>query len=151
MVRRFYAVQTACYYVYNADTMSQNTANYNHILLRDAPPVQEQTTGSLLDVRARPLQDLRISLTDRCNFRCVYCMPREIFDKEHAFLPRASLLSFEEIVRLAQIFVAHGVSKIRLTGGEPLLRKHIEELIEQLASIKTLDGNNLDLMLTTNG
>lgn len=131
--------------------MSQNTANYNHILLRDAPPVQEQTTGSLLDVRARPLQDLRISLTDRCNFRCVYCMPREIFDKEHAFLPRASLLSFEEIVRLAQIFVSHGVSKIRLTGGEPLLRKHIEELIEQLARIKTLDGNNLDLTLTTNG
>lgn len=105
----------------------------------------------LLDKRARPLQDLRISLTDRCNFRCVYCMPREIFDKEHAFLPRASLLSFEEIVRLARIFVAHGVNKIRLTGGEPLLRKHIEELIEQLAKIKTPDGKNLDLTLTTNG
>ena len=111
----------------------------------------EEPTGSLLDLRARPLQDLRISLTDRCNFRCVYCMPKEIFDKNHPFLPRASLLSFEEILRLTKIFVAHGVSKIRLTGGEPLLRKHIEVLIEQLAKIKTLDGQDLDLTLTTNG
>lgn len=111
----------------------------------------EEPTGSLLDLRKRPLQDLRISLTDRCNFRCVYCMPRSIFDKDHPFLPKASLLSFEEIVRITKIFVAHGVNKIRLTGGEPLLRKHIEKLIEQLAQIKTLDGQNLDLTLTTNG
>jgi cyclic pyranopterin phosphate synthase len=108
-------------------------------------------SGSLLDLRSRPLQDLRISLTDRCNFRCVYCMPRSIFDKDHAFLPRASLLSFEEIIRMTQIFVDHGVSKIRLTGGEPLLRKHIEKLIEQLANLKTPDGKSLDLTLTTNG
>jgi len=111
----------------------------------------ETVAGTLLDLRARPLQDLRISLTDRCNFRCVYCMPREIFDNEHAFLPRASLLSFEEIVRLTKIFVAHGVNKIRLTGGEPLLRKHIENLIEQLAVLTTPEGRELDLTLTTNG
>ena len=116
-----------------------------------APAFLEAPAGSLLDQRGRPLQDLRISLTDRCNFRCVYCMPREIFDKDHVFLPRSSLLSFEEIIRLTDIFVAHGVTKIRLTGGEPLLRKHIEVLIEQLAKIKTLDGKNLDLTLTTNG
>ncbi|MGV8933883.1 MAG: GTP 3',8-cyclase MoaA [Gallionellaceae bacterium] len=115
------------------------------------PTVLETPTGSLLDTRNRPLQDLRISLTDRCNFRCVYCMPRSIFDKDHAFLPRTSLLSFEEIIRLTQIFVDHGVSKIRLTGGEPLLRKNIEKLIEQLARIKTIDGKDLDLTLTTNG
>jgi cyclic pyranopterin phosphate synthase len=115
------------------------------------PSILETPTGSLLDTRKRPLQDLRISLTDRCNFRCVYCMPRSIFDKDHAFLPRTSLLSFEEIIRLTQIFVDHGVSKIRLTGGEPLLRKNIEKLIEQLARIKTVDGKDLDLTLTTNG
>jgi len=115
------------------------------------PTTLETPSGVLLDQRSRPLQDLRISLTDRCNFRCVYCMPREIFDKDHAFLPRASLLSFEEILRITKIFVAHGVNKIRLTGGEPLLRKHIEVLIEQLARIKTIDGKDLDLTLTTNG
>lgn len=115
------------------------------------PASLEAPSGVLLDKRSRPLQDLRISLTDRCNFRCVYCMPREIFDKDHPFLPRASLLSFEEILRITKIFVAHGVNKIRLTGGEPLLRKHIEVLIEQLAKIKTTDGQNLDLTLTTNG
>lgn len=115
------------------------------------PTALEDPTGTLLDLRSRPLQDLRISLTDRCNFRCVYCMPREIFDKDHAFLPRSSLLSFEEILRLTKVFVAHGVTKIRLTGGEPLLRKHIEVLIEQLAKIRTLDGKELDLTLTTNG
>jgi len=135
--------------------MSQKIINIANISQRDAlpvlPSVLEEPSGTLLDMRARPLQDLRISLTDRCNFRCVYCMPREIFDKDHAFLPRSSLLSFEEILRITQIFVAHGVTKIRLTGGEPLLRKHIENLIEQLAKIKTLDGQNLDLTLTTNG
>jgi len=108
-------------------------------------------SGVLLDTRSRPLQDLRISLTDRCNFRCVYCMPSEIFDRDHAFLPRSSLLSFEEILRITKIFVAHGVNKIRLTGGEPLLRKNIEKLIEQLAQLKTPEGKGLDLTLTTNG
>ncbi len=103
------------------------------------------------DSFGREIHYLRISLTDRCNFRCVYCMPKESFDKDHAFLPRSSLLSFEEIVRIARIFVAHGVQKIRLTGGEPLLRKNIEILIAQLAQLKTTDGRNLDITLTTNG
>ena len=90
-------------------------------------------TGFIADSRGRPLHDLRISVTDRCNFRCVYCMPKEIFDKDYQFLPHGLLLSFEEITRVAKIFIAHGVEKIRLTGGEPLLRKHIETLIEMLA------------------
>ena len=108
-------------------------------------------TGHLLDARGRPLRDLRISVTDRCNFRCNYCMPKEIFDKDHAYLPHKDLLSFEEITRMAKMFVAHGVQKIRLTGGEPLLRKNIELLIAQLAALRTLDGQPLDLTLTTNG
>jgi cyclic pyranopterin phosphate synthase len=77
----------------------------------------------------RPLRDLRISVTDRCNFRCNYCMPKEVFDKDYPYLPHSALLSFEEITRVARLFVAHGVRKIRLTGGEPLLRKNIEDLI----------------------
>ncbi len=107
-------------------------------------------TGLLSDKLARPLRDLRISVTDRCNFRCSYCMPREVFDKDYLFLPQNSLLSFEEIHRLARIFVAHGVEKIRLTGGEPLLRKHIEVLIEMLAKLQTPQGKPLDITLTTN-
>ena len=107
-------------------------------------------TGLLSDRLGRPLRDLRISVTDRCNFRCSYCMPSEIFDKNYAFLPQSSLLSFEEIARLAKIFVAHGVEKIRLTGGEPLLRKHIEVLIEMLAKLQTPAGKPLDITLTTN-
>lgn len=106
--------------------------------------------GLLADTRGRPLHDLRISVTDRCNFRCVYCMPREVFDKDYTFLPQAELLSFEEIERIARIFVSHGVEKIRLTGGEPLLRKNIEKLVEMLARIDTLSGKPLDLTLTTN-
>ena len=107
-------------------------------------------TGFLQDTLHRPLHDLRISVTDRCNFRCSYCMPREVFDKDYAFLPQSSLLSFEEITRLAKIFVAHGVEKIRLTGGEPLLRKHLEVLIEMLAKLQTPSGKPLDITLTTN-
>ncbi|WP_341904728.1 GTP 3',8-cyclase MoaA [Polaromonas sp. YR568] len=107
-------------------------------------------TGLLGDTLGRPLRDLRISVTDRCNFRCSYCMPREVFDKDYAFLPQTSLLSFEEITRLARIFVAHGVQKIRLTGGEPLLRKHLEVLIEMLAKLQTPEGKPLDITLTTN-
>ena len=107
-------------------------------------------TGLLRDTLARPLHDLRISVTDRCNFRCSYCMPRAVFDKDYAFLPQTSLLSFEEITRLARIFVAHGVEKIRLTGGEPLLRKHLEVLIEMLAKLQTPAGKPLDITLTTN-
>ncbi len=108
-------------------------------------------TGLLADQLGRPLRDLRISVTDRCNFRCNYCMPKEVFDKDYAYLPQTSLLSFEEITRIAKLFVAHGVRKIRLTGGEPLLRKNIEVLIEQLAQLRTPEGDPLDLTLTTNG
>ena len=108
-------------------------------------------TGLLADTLGRPLRDLRISVTDRCNFRCNYCMPKEVFDNNHVYLPHSALLSFEEITRVARVFVAHGVQKIRLTGGEPLLRKHIEVLIEQLAALRTPDGQPLDLTLTTNG
>ena len=115
------------------------------------PSMLESPTGLLGDTLGRPLHDLRISVTDRCNFRCVYCMPKEVFDKDYAFLPQNALLSFEEITRIARLFVAHGVEKIRLTGGEPLLRKHIEKLIEMLASIATPSGRPLDLTLTTNG
>lgn len=115
------------------------------------PSILETPTGLIADALGRPLHDLRISVTDRCNFRCVYCMPRAVFDKDYAFLPHTALLSFEEITRLASLFVAHGVHKIRLTGGEPLLRKHIETLIAMLSALKTPDGKELDLTLTTNG
>jgi len=103
-------------------------------------------TGALADTRGRMLRDLRVSVTDRCNFRCVYCMPKEVFGRDYPFLPHDELLTFEEIVRLARVFKAHGVEKIRLTGGEPLLRKNIERLVEMLAGI-----GGLDLTLTTNG
>ncbi len=101
----------------------------------------------VLDTLRRPLRDLRVSVTDRCNFRCTYCMPKEVFGREFAFLPPRQLLSFEEITRLSQIAVGLGVEKIRLTGGEPLLRRDIEKLVGQLSQI---DGLR-DLTLTTNG
>jgi len=103
-------------------------------------------SGLLADTRGRHLRDLRISVTDRCNFRCVYCMPKDVFGHDYPFLPHAELLTFEEITRLARIFKAHGIEKIRLTGGEPLLRKNLERLIAMLADI-----GGLDLTLTTNG
>jgi GTP 3',8-cyclase len=115
------------------------------------PPQAPVRGAALHDSRGRPLRDLRISVTDRCNFRCVYCMPREAFGKDHAFLPHHALLSFEEITRVARIAADHGVEKIRLTGGEPLLRKNIEVLIGMLASLRRPDGQPLDLTLTTNG
>jgi cyclic pyranopterin phosphate synthase len=111
----------------------------------------ETADGMVADRRGRPLRDLRISVTDRCNFRCTYCMPKDVFDKNYRFLPHGDLLSFEEITRLARLFIEHGVEKIRLTGGEPLLRKDIERLIEMLARLRTRDGRPLDLTLTTNG
>jgi len=98
------------------------------------------------DRRNRPMHDLRISVTDRCNFRCVYCMPKTVFGRDYPFLPRQEILTYEEIVRLARMFAAQGVAKIRLTGGEPLLRKDVERLIEQLAKIP-----DVELTLTTNG
>lgn len=115
------------------------------------PVTLEKPSGLITDTRNRPLRDLRISVTDRCNFRCVYCMPKNVFDKGFVFQPHASLLTFEEIARLAKIFVAHGVEKLRLTGGEPLLRRDIERLIGMLGAIKTPSGKDLDLTLTTNG
>ena len=115
------------------------------------PATLAAPTGELLDRLKRPLHDLRISVTDRCNFRCSYCMPKEIFDKQYGFLPQSSLLSFEEITRLAGLFVAHGVRKIRLTGGEPLLRRDLERLVAMLAGLRTAFDEPLDLTLTTNG
>jgi cyclic pyranopterin phosphate synthase len=107
--------------------------------------VEKQSSG-VRDTRGRALRDLRISVADRCNFRCIYCMPKEIFGSDYQFLDRKELLNFEEIERLARLFVAHGVEKIRLTGGEPLVRRNLENLIEMLAAIP-----GLDLTLTTNG
>jgi cyclic pyranopterin phosphate synthase len=115
------------------------------------PPVLDAPAGQLADALARPLHDLRISVTDRCNFRCVYCMPKEVFDKDYAYLPHSALLSFEEITRVARLFLAHGVEKIRLTGGEPLLRKDLERLVAMLRALPTASGRALDLTLTTNG
>jgi len=102
--------------------------------------------GEPLDTFKRPLRDLRVSVTDRCNFRCVYCMPKEVFGKDFQFLPRGEILSFEEIERLVRVFVGLGVQKVRLTGGEPLVRRNIERLVEMLAMV-----SDLDLTLTTNG
>ena len=100
-----------------------------------------------LDQLNRPLRDLRISVTDRCNFRCVYCMPKEVFGRDFQFLPASQLLTFEEIARLARIFVEQGVEKIRITGGEPLVRRDLERLVAMLAAVPRLR----DLTLTTNG
>jgi len=105
---------------------------------------------TVADIMQRPMRDLRISVTDRCNLRCTYCMPREVFDENHPFLARAELLSFEEIERLAKLFIQTGVQKIRLTGGEPLLRRGIERLVEALAKLETLDGKPVEVALTTN-
>ena len=105
----------------------------------------------LPDRFGRALRDLRISVTDRCNFRCPYCMPAEVFGRDFAFLPKELVLSFEEIERLARIFVGLGVGKLRITGGEPLVRRDLPVLIASLAAIRTPDGERVDLTLTTNG
>jgi GTP 3',8-cyclase len=102
---------------------------------------------TVVDTLGRPVRDLRISVTDRCNFRCVYCMPKEVFGREHRFLPRRELLTFEEIERVARVFVDLGVRKLRITGGEPLLRRDLERLVAALAAI----DDELDVTLTTNG
>jgi len=125
--------------------------------LRSARPLMlgaEPPAGTNLQLRdqlGRPLTDLRISVTDRCNFRCSYCMPKQVFGPDHQFMPHSEVLSFEEMTRLARAFVRLGVRKIRLTGGEPLLRRDLETLIAQLAALRTPDGQPLDLTLTTNG
>jgi len=105
----------------------------------------------VLDRRGRALRDLRISVTDRCNFRCSYCMPAEVFGRDYAFLPHAEVLTYEEIRRLAGIFVELGVRKLRITGGEPLVRKALPDLVAMLAELRTPDGEAVDLTLTTNG
>ena len=112
---------------------------------RAGAPAPRFAGGALADTLGRPLRDLRISVTDRCNFRCVYCMPREVFDADHKFLPHSAILSFEEIARLAGLFVGLGVKKIRLTGGVPLVRKGVDRLVGMLAPL------GADLTLTTNG
>ncbi|MGP7812336.1 GTP 3',8-cyclase MoaA [Glutamicibacter soli] len=113
--------------------------------------MKAQPAAALLDARSRPLHDLRISVTDRCNFRCVYCMPKEIFGRDFAFRERSELLSFEEIERLARVAVSLGVHKLRLTGGEPLLRRGIVDLVGMLSKLATPDGKPVDLAMTTNG
>jgi cyclic pyranopterin phosphate synthase len=112
---------------------------------RQAAAAAQLVGDGVRDTLERPLHDLRISVTDRCNFRCVYCMPSEVFGRDYAFLPRAELLTFEEIARLAHVFVGLGVGKIRLTGGEPLVRRELEKLVAMLAPL------GVDLTLTTNG
>ena len=103
-------------------------------------------TGAVTDTMDRPLRDLRISLTDRCNFRCAYCMPKALFGANHAFMPRSELLTFEEITRVAGVFTRLGVRKLRLTGGEPLIRRDIEDLVAMLAGVDGVE----DISLTTN-
>ncbi len=110
------------------------------------PVVPDPAPGPVADRLGRPVRDLRVSVTDRCNFRCRYCMPREVFGPDHPFLPRAEILSFEEIARVARVFAERGVKKVRLTGGEPLLRRDLPELVRMLAAIP-----GVELALTTNG
>ena len=110
-------------------------------------PSEGNAPGAVADPRGRALRDLRISVTDRCNFRCTYCMPREVFDAHYEFLPHSEILTFEEIVRMARVFSGLGTEKIRLTGGEPLLRKDIERLVAMLREALP----SVDLTLTTNG
>jgi cyclic pyranopterin phosphate synthase len=105
----------------------------------------------LLDRLGRPLETLRVSITDRCNFRCVYCMPKEVFGRDHVFLERRELLSLEELARVVRLFAGLGIRTVRITGGEPLVRRNVEHLVELLAGIRTPDGDRLDLALTTNG
>ena len=130
--------------------ITQSTADVNALHSIALPTLLKQPSGQLLDQHQRPLRDLRISITDRCNFRCSYCMPKEIFGSNYPYMKHGELLTFEEIYRLAKIFVSHGVEKIRLTGGEPLIRKGVEDLIAMLAPLKTIEGKSIDLTLTTN-
>lgn len=117
---------------------------------KPVPPAQMRS-GDVLDQHGRRFTDLRISVTDRCNFRCGYCMPKEVFTPDYPYLPRSSILSFEEITRVAGAAAAMGVTKFRLTGGEPLLRKDITSLIRMLSGLKTTNGSKPDITLTTNG
>jgi GTP 3',8-cyclase len=128
------------------DVRGASSAAARDAFVREAANAPVADAAHPLDTRGRPLSDLRISVTDRCNFRCVYCMPKDVYGRDFPFLPHGELLTFEEIARVAAIFVARGVRKIRLTGGEPLLRRNLERLVEMLASL-----GDIDLTLTTNG
>src|SRR3990170_2657937 len=130
----------------SSDARSRGLAPEAHPPPAEKTPTYSASSG-VHDTLGRPLHDLRISVTDRCNFRCTYCMPKEVFGRDHPFLERRELLSFEEIARLARIFVGQGVEKIRLTGGEPTLRNQLPKLIEMLART----GGLYDLTMTTNG
>jgi cyclic pyranopterin phosphate synthase len=128
------------------DVRGEASAGARDAFLREAARAPVTESSPPRDAHGRPLHDLRISVTDRCNFRCVYCMPKDVYGRDFPFLPHAEILTFEEITRVARIFVGHGVRKIRLTGGEPLLRRRLERLVEMLASL-----GDIDLTLTTNG
>jgi GTP 3',8-cyclase len=118
---------------------------------RPLPMLAFDRRPGVADAMGRALRDLRISVTDRCNFRCTYCMPREIFGRDYAFLPRSEVLSFEEIERVARVAASLGAEKLRITGGEPLVRRDLPVLIGMLARLRTPEGRPLDLTLTTNG
>jgi cyclic pyranopterin phosphate synthase len=123
-------------------------------MLREAAPQARSAfdgRAGQLDRLGRALRDLRISITDRCNFRCQYCMPAEVFGRDYAFLPRDEILSYEEIERLAEVFVGLGVRKLRITGGEPTVRRGLPSLVAMLSRLRTVDGEAVDLALTTNG
>ncbi|QNN58818.1 GTP 3',8-cyclase MoaA [Diaphorobacter ruginosibacter] len=123
-----------------------------HTVLDHAEPVaQGLSVTPILDARGRPLRDLRLSVIDQCNFRCTYCMPRETFGPDYPFLPADQRMSLDQMFTLAKAFAELGVGKIRLTGGEPLLRRGIESLVERLAGLRTLDGRPMEIALTTNG
>ena len=117
----------------------------------DTPQIGFDGRPGVTDTLGRALRDLRISVTDRCNFRCTYCMPKELFGRDYEFLPHDQVLTFEEIARLARTFVGLGVEKLRITGGEPLVRRDLPDLIAMLAAIRRPDGGEVDLTLTTNG
>lgn len=116
---------------------------------RDVPG--EPADGPFIDALGRPLRDLRISVTDRCNFRCVYCMPEDVFGAGYRFLARERLLTFEETARIARLLTGHGVEKIRITGGEPLLRRQLPSLVSMLTNLYAVGGHPIDVGLTTNG
>lgn len=123
----------------------------SHVQAAKVDPLGPLPIGPLQDRLSRTLKDLRISVIDQCNFRCTYCMPKEVFGRDYQFLPRESLLSFDEIESLVRVFATLGIEKLRITGGEPLLRKNIEDLIARVTRITTRTGKPLEIAMTTNG
>ena len=123
----------------------------SHVEPARVDPLGPAPTGPQVDQHGRTMKDLRLSVIDQCNFRCTYCMPKEVFGRDYAFLTKESLLSFAELERIARVFVSLGVEKLRVTGGEPLLRKNLEELIAGLSAIRTPSGAPVEIAMTTNG